>query len=310
MRKHPQIPALLIALFILFSHILRAQDDVPEFHLISNVQSGYVVTGEQAKADLLIIPKPDENYFVFLTVNDAMVDFVDGQATYRKNAHTQGPQRCIVKARVKHLESGSEIILADTFSYEVGLRCIATSADKMNVFYIGVDNPLSVSAAGIPSDKINVSISSGTLTSNGNDHYTVQVEKPGQVEVTVDAPGLKSIFYFRAKRLPDPIAQVGARYSGDFMTAGEFKAQGGVIPILENFDFDARCEMQGYEVVRLAKDGTRSTAQNTGARFGEEARALVNMAVPGDIYWFRSIKVSCPGDPVARKIQNFSVEMK
>ena len=39
-------------------------------------------------------------------------------------------------------------------------------------------------------------------------------------------------------------------------------------------------------------------------RFGSAAQRLVDMASPGDIYYFENIKARCPGDPAARKINS------
>jgi hypothetical protein len=54
----------------------------------------------------------------------------------------------------------------------------------MNVFYIGLPNPVSVSAPGIAKDKVHVSISAGEISGNGG-NYVVNVKTPGKVNVTV-----------------------------------------------------------------------------------------------------------------------------
>ena len=308
MRKH--LPTLF-ALCILFAPSLQAQDETLEFHLISKTQTSYVSQGDQFKAELILVPRPGDDYAVSIAVDSSLLVYENGKASYRKSVYKLGQALYIAKAKIEHKQTGEVVILSDTFSYEVGYRCIATTADKMNVFYIGVDNPLSVSVAGVSSREVQVSISSGTLTSKGSGGwYTVQVEEPGEVVVSVQAPNLNSRFHYRAKRIPDPVPRIGIPYSQGFMSPERFKTQGGVILTLDNFDFDAFCEMQEYELVRLAADGTRSTAQNTGARFGEEARALIDQAVPGDVYWFRKISALCPGDHTPRSLQNFAIEIR
>ena len=61
------------------------------------------------------------------------------------------------------------------------------AADKMNVLYAGIDNPVSIAVPGIPSDKIKVAITDGTITGS-NGKYIV---KPGRgtaatIEVTAE----------------------------------------------------------------------------------------------------------------------------
>src|SRR3546814_6963321 len=45
-----------------------------------------------------------------------------------------------------------------TPSYQVSAPTAVVSADKMNVMYIGVDNPISVSVPGIPRESIRANI--------------------------------------------------------------------------------------------------------------------------------------------------------
>ena len=45
--------------------------------------------------------------------------------------------------------TGEKQTFRKEFEYEVGERSVAISASKMNVFYMGVDNPVEISAAGV-----------------------------------------------------------------------------------------------------------------------------------------------------------------
>ena len=67
----------------------------------------------------------------------------------------------------------------------------------MNVFYIGVDNPVEVSAAGISSNLMKVTMSGsggGSIARNGDGTYNVTVSNPTRKDefayVDVSAPGL------------------------------------------------------------------------------------------------------------------------
>src|SRR6202012_657326 len=69
-------------------------------------------------------------------------------------------------------------------TYQVAKPSAVVSPDKMLVLYIGVDNPVSVSAPGIPKDRIKVSINSGNI-SGSDGHFTAKVTTPGTATVTV-----------------------------------------------------------------------------------------------------------------------------
>jgi len=194
------------------------------------------------------------------------------------------------------------------FSYEVGERSVAVSATKMNVFYIGVPNPVSITAAGVPSDKIKVSMggSGGGTIKKADGNYVVNVSQPtskGQfAKVIVDAPGLKNESRdFRVKRIPDPIPKL-SKSRGGGMPSGEFKIQPGVFPILENFDFEAKCNIAGFKLVRVPKRQDPQVVVNRGGKFTPEAKALVSKAKATDTYFFEEIKCKCPGDSAARDL--------
>jgi hypothetical protein len=178
----------------------------------------------------------------------------------------------------------------------------------MNVFYIGVDNPVEVSAAGVPSGQVNVSMSGqggGTISRNADGSFNVKVTRPtakGEAAIiNVTAPGLSAKKDFRVKRIPDPVARLSKESSGT-MGNGEFKAQRGVLAALDNFDFDARCDIVGFQLVRVARRQDPEIAVNGGGLYGAEARQLVDKAKPGDTYYYENVKAKCPGDVAARPI--------
>ena len=87
------------------------------------------------------------------------------------------------------------------------------SADNMNIFYIGVDNPVSVAVPGVLSEKLKVTISEGSITGS-NGKYTVNVSKPGDTEIAIyveTKPGVyekEGTKKFRIKRIPSPQSEM------------------------------------------------------------------------------------------------------
>jgi hypothetical protein len=196
------------------------------------------------------------------------------------------------------------LFIASAFAFNVWRDApgCAISLDKQNVFYIGVDNPITVVARGVPLEQVNVSGENLTITKQSNDRYTVRGTMPGEGTITVSGGGLNQKFKYRVKRIPDPRPLLGARRGSGKIGNGEFKAQGGIAAVLENFDFDARCDVMEYEVTYLPKRSDPVTVLNSGARFSSASQDLVNRAVPGDTYFFDEIKVKCPGDAGARNL--------
>lgn len=179
----------------------------------------------------------------------------------------------------------------------------AVSADKMNVLYIGVDNPISAITTNGAVDKDSISLSDGTLTGDQG-KFNAIVSKSGSCTITVKYNGIKQDFPFRVKRTPDPVPVLGAgpNKKGGIMPLAEFKAQRGVAAILENFDFDARCSVISYDIVRVTKDSSPAIVNNIGAPFTNEGKELIMLSNPGDTYYFNEIQARCPGDIANRTL--------
>jgi hypothetical protein len=89
------------------------------------------------------------------------------------------------------------------------ITMFSVSPEKMNVLYIGVDNPLAIAVAGITADKVTATISEGIITGNMG-KFNARVTKSGEVTVAVSS-GNKVIgtSKFRVKRVPDPVGYAG-----------------------------------------------------------------------------------------------------
>ena len=111
------------------------------------------------------------------------------------------------------------------------------------------------------------------------------------------------------KRIPDPVARLGKKADGT-MGNGEFRAQPGVIPWLDNFDFDAKCKIDGFTLTRVPKRADPIQLVNRGGTFDSKAKRLVGAAKPGDTYYFENVKARCPGDPAGRKINSMVFKIK
>ena len=276
------------------------------FEPVVSASKGYVIRGEKYTADVFLSAystSAGDNTKIF--VNGSSLPVEDGKATYETGTSSIGTKKYKVRIEVENPLTGEVTPYEREFEYEVGERSVTVSAEKMNVFYIGVDNPVAVSAAGISSNDLNVSISGGggSIKKVGNSNFIVTVSTPGECRVNVSGGGMRDSKVFRVKRIPDPVARL-SKSQGGAMGNGEFKAQGGVGAFLDNFDFDANCTIQGYKLVYVASRQDPVEVVNAGARYSDAARRLVNKAKPGDIYYFDDVKARCPGDNVGRPINS------
>lgn len=185
-----------------------------------------------------------------------------------------------------------------------GQPAISIQLLKMNVVYVGVDNPIQVSVAGLSSAEYRVQTDKGSLFSTGVGKYNLKVPVPGEVTLSVYTKTGPAKFKqtFRAKRIPDPVPALGAKFTcSDTIDLGIFKAQAGIWLGHENLDYDTRCEILGYKITHIGADYVEGkmftkSVRNKGARFGDQAKFLISEAGPDDIFIFNEIKAKCPGD--------------
>ncbi len=284
-----------------------------QFFPVINAKKAYVIKGGKFEAEVSLgayssdIPPSNIN----LTVNGKRLPVgKDGKAVFTDAANGLGTKTLNLSATVTNPLTGEVSTSKSTFDYEVGETSATVSADKMNVFYIGVDNPISVSVAGVSSNAVKVNCTGGGCNLNGGKgKYMVKVNKPGDVKINVAGGGLSKSVPFRVKRIPDPVAKLGKKADGS-MGNGEFKAQRGVIPWLEGFDFDAKCKIQGFNLVRVAKRQDPVSSNNPGGTFNDKSLRLVRAAKPGDTYYFENVKATCPGDAAGRRINSMVFKIK
>jgi gliding motility-associated protein GldM len=286
-----------------------------EFQPVAAAEKGYVISGETFKADIFLSASSKQAKYS-VRVNGSSLSVKDGVAQYSTRTSGTGEKSFKVDISLQNPFTGKTDNFSKSFKYEVGRRSVTVSADKMNVFYVGVTNPVSVAAAGVSSNALKVNCSGGgcSMTKTGNGKYNVKVSSPGQTAViTVSGGGLTPTkFDYRVKRIPDPVAQIGGgpNKAGGTMRSGEFKAQKGVYADLKNFDFEARCEIQSYEMTRVPQRQDPITERQNGGSYRGRVATLVGMAKAGDVYYFDNIKARCPGDKAGRRIPGLIFKIK
>jgi gliding motility-associated protein GldM len=275
-------------------------------------KNGYVIKGEKFEADVYLAAySSNPGTGISISVNGQGLGLKEGVGHYETTANNLGKQTVKATASIKNPFTGQTTQAVGEFSYEVGQRSAALSADKMNVVYIGVENPISIAVAGANSNEVRLSATGCTVSGSGT-KYTATANREGPAEFTVSAPGITQKFPFRVKRIPDPVPVLGAgpNKRGGSMNDGEFKAQRGLAAILENFDFDARCNIQSYEIVHVPKRQDPVPNKNEGGTYNERSVRMASAAKPGDVYYFNDIKARCPGDAAGRNLGSMAFSIR
>lgn len=281
-----------------------------QFAAVVSADKSYVIRGEQLTSEIFLSAFSSTADNISIKVNGRPIEVSNGKALFNIRPNQIGSHSFTAEVTMTNPLTGEEKTYLKKFNYEVGERSVTTSADKMNVFYLGVDNPFSVSAAGVPSKDVQVTGDGVRLEKIRNGKYSVKPKRTGRVSITVSGGGLEPTnFEYRVKKIPDPAIRLG-RKGQEGMSPNEFKAQQGLVALLENFDFDARCNVVSYEITRVPQKGDAEIITNKGGRYSSTAKNLINKATFGDTFFFDQVKVKCPGDEVTRKINGLSIKIK
>lgn len=167
------------------------------------------------------------------------------------------------------------------------------SADKMNVVYRGVDNPMTVTFAGIPQNKVNASAPG--LSGTGGSSY---VMKPGSgskvtINVTGELPTGEKVSdqkTFRIKDLPRPTGTIAGEYENVKMQRQRL-AIAEVDAKFLDFDFDLNPQVRSFEV----KVPGQPTVRVNGTRFSAAAKNALNQARRADVIQISNINAVVPG---------------
>ena len=233
-------------------------------------KSQYVFLGETYEAEIFVAAY-DTKQNPEVLIGGRSIAGKEGVALYQAAANSEGPKTFegIIKLAAP---SGDIISYPFKSDYIVAPPTLTISPTKMNVFYIGVDNPVSISAGGVADANLIPRITSGSTISRSGKGWIVRSSQAGRASISVDArirDHIKSMgtMEFRIKRVPDPKPYI-ANSDGGNIAKNLLIAAGAIIPRMpQDFEFDLNFEissftfvsMRGSDIVLIEGKGNRLT---------------------------------------------------
>ncbi len=251
--------------------------------------SNYVMPGEKIKITAGVGSYSSQGGTT-ISIGGQSVPVVDGQGSAEFVAAGSGSQKRTVTVTYLDQDKKQQTKTIDV-EYTVGTPGgAAVMLDKMNVFYIGVDNPVTI---GSPTgwDKTNVSMAGGTITGQGSKR-TVRVTAVGPASITVTPDGKPSKFEFRVKKIPDPVFKVGTGKVR--MPSVEFKNQQFCRAELENFDFDLQFKVVSATVYFSGAGFPNVVTSAISGNSLAPIQSFFSRCQPGSVVTFDNVKVQGP----------------
>jgi gliding motility-associated protein GldM len=291
--------------------------------------SSYIMQGEEYKADVLLVafnstqsPKVilgevdttirDESKNPLKGPGDSTkVEVAGGMGHYTVQASGEGLQKWGGAIKVEKPGGGFNYYPFQA-EYMVARPAAAVFLEKMNVFYIGVDNPVTITAAGVAPENLTISMAGGTF-SGSKGKGIVRVTGGSEASINVGAKfGTSSkqmgTFKFRVKRVPDPVAYVAGKKGDDIVSKGEVMSIQGVLAKLENFDFDLKFDVISFDMSMNLK-GSFVTESSQTNRLTPNMASLLKNAGTGTKIYFENIRAKGP-DGTVRKIPGVNLKVK
>jgi gliding motility-associated protein GldM len=284
----------------------QKQASYSNFQAIVALEKNVYFEGEVVKGKV-VIGKYDES-----TVPSGFSGpgkIVNGQAVISQSAGSVGEHS--VKGQFTFTEDGKPIPLPFDGKYVVVARpnSATISADKMNVVYRGVPNPMTISFAGVASNNVSAS-AAGMSSAGGAGKYVLKAGNGTSVMINVSAklPDGKVVSdkkEFRIKGLPAPTGKI----------RGEVAAKGPksnlesctVSAAMEDFDFPVTVNVTQFNI----KVPGQPTIVVSGSKMDARAKSAIQKATRGDVVVISEIKASFSGiDQVAKRVSTCTFEVQ
>ena len=253
---------------------------------------GAIVLGRKDKSTK---PKKVELTLDGRPIPESQVEVVEGKVKLKVNTGNVGDHK--IEGKLIYEQKGEEIPVDVSQSFTTIPRPneAVISADKMNVVYRGVVNPMTISMPGVPDNQVNASAPGLSRKSGPN-----YIMKPnaGSAEVTIvvtgtfDGQKFSSSKKFRVKDIPKPEGAI-LRTTGAVKLAKANILAGELSVAFNDFDFDLTTKVNSFRILvpgqpSVVVQGSRVSASGAAA-------AAVNRAKKGDIIQISEIRYSVSG---------------
>jgi gliding motility-associated protein GldM len=301
-------------------------------------ENGYVLKGDTVRGQIFLAAynsKSDPNIYLgvpdtnLFNKNGGQIKFapgvkpklpIIGKSTKLRVSNGKGVFSAPTnEVGVKTLTGVVEVISAKgTFyylynsEYMVAEPTATIAATAMNVFYVGVDNPVSISAPGVSLDEIEIR-GGGVSFRKGKKagEYIARASKanPRGTEISVFKKGGSKLggMKFRIKRLPDPAATILNQKEG-LISKGKLRAATFLKAQMENFDFDVKVSVKQFKMT-ISIGGDLKEFSAKGNKLTGPMKSILGKVKRGNRVYFEDIKVKLP-DGTTRKVPSIILKVK
>ena len=263
-----------------------------------------VLTNQTYEANILLAAYNSKAQMV-VTVNGRPIEVVDGVGKYKVTSASPGTQKYKVGIQVPKPSGGGSDNYETEAEYSVFAPQAAISADELNVVYVGLPNPISVSVGGVDPKNVTVTASGGGVSLRQNKPGSYNAIIPTRngnecmINVTAKLPDGRTVSMgskkFKVRNVPRPVFKAGSvGFSGPISLAA-MKVQANAVAALDNFVYDGvKYDVLSYRFTCIGRRTNGPKIQVVNGSSLAPIAAYLKMLGPGDLIQFDQIKVIGP----------------
>lgn len=265
---------------------------------IAVTKNSYALEGQEVEATIMLAAY-NKSANPIISSSAGAVQTKDGVGTLKFKASGAGLKT--VNGVINIDKAGKKESYPYKFEYMVGSAGASLQLDKMNVMYIGVDNPITLSASGYNIEDVALSMPGAELKPGpGKGTYVARVSKEGKIDWSINAKsrsgaGMAKVSggQIRVKLIPNPQATIMGKSSGLFPTA-QFKVQRGILANVDGFDFETKFQVTKFRFTWVPKIGDPKELEVKGPLFTNDVANVMQRIRPGDRVIMENIKAVGP----------------
>ncbi|MBN1822172.1 MAG: gliding motility protein GldM [Prolixibacteraceae bacterium] len=298
----------------LYSQIDASSFKFNSLHARVIADSKVVMQGDEFVARVFLAAE-DTTQSPEIIVNGRVLEMEDGMGIYRVPANTTGTYSWNGVIKYKTPEGIFQNYEFE-HEYQVTVPSYTVAADKMNVFYLGIKNPITVSIGNVPKENIRVAMTNGRIIEENGQLYASPLEedlRQQKTKISLYATvGGEERFMgdtkWRVKSVPDPVAKIAGE-SGGTISRDRIAVEQGMIAVLEDFDFDFKYTVIQFKMSTVNRQGFTNPFMSNSNRFTQQQREQFPNLISGTYIIFDEIKARGDDnsirdlDPISFKIQ-------
>ncbi len=237
-------------------------------------------------------------------IDSANITYDNGIATYtvvpEKKGEIKWGGEIAIQGPSGNMKSYPIRVNGEAPKFRAAEQSAVVSPTKMNVLYIGVKNPVSVSVPGVAAADLGISVigGGGSAIPRGQGDFHVKVSSGNSCKIQVRNKKSNQTYgskKFRVKTVPPPKPYLMDKSISDSkIKATKLRNAGRLRAEMENFEFDLDYNVTEFTMTAIVAGQPVRNKQKNGATLTNDMKKVLKRVKSGQKVYFENIKAVGP----------------